>query len=44
MQGQLAVVSAEAEGGSIEVDYSDIWKPKKFNDTEYWFLKTGKVL
>ncbi|XP_021940255.1 vacuolar protein sorting-associated protein 13 isoform X3 [Zootermopsis nevadensis] len=40
VQGQLAVVSAEAEGGSIEVDYSDIWKPKKFNDTEYWFLKT----
>jgi hypothetical protein len=44
VQGQLAVVSAEAEGGTEEVDYSNIWTPKKFDDTEYWFLKTGKVL
>jgi hypothetical protein len=42
VQGQLAVVSAEAEERTNEVDYSNIWTPKKFHDVEYWFLKTGK--
>lgn len=44
MQSQLAVVSAEAKEGTEEVDYSNIWTPKKFDDTEFWFLKTGHVL
>jgi hypothetical protein len=42
VQGQLAVASAEAEEQAKEVDYSNIWTPKKFLDVEYWFLKTGK--
>jgi hypothetical protein len=44
VQGQLAVVSVEADGGTKEVDYSNIWTPKNFDDTEYWFLKAGTVL
>jgi hypothetical protein len=43
VQRQLSVVSAEAEGGTKEVDYSDIWTPRIFDDTKYWFLKTGKL-
>jgi hypothetical protein len=42
VQQQLAVTSPDAEGGEKEVDYSNIWTPKKFQDAEYWFLKTGK--
>ncbi|KAJ4449971.1 hypothetical protein ANN_01378 [Periplaneta americana] len=40
VQGQLAVSADEAEDGEKEVDYADIWTPKKFEDSEYWFLKT----
>jgi hypothetical protein len=43
VQRQLAVASADAEGGEKEVDYSNIWTPRKFQDAEYWFLKTGKL-
>jgi hypothetical protein len=43
VQGQLSVASAEAEEQAKEVDYSNIWTPKKFHDVEYWFLKTGKL-
>jgi hypothetical protein len=43
VQRQLAVASADAEGGEKEVDYSNIWTPQKFQDSEYWFLKTGKL-
>jgi len=43
VQRQLAVTSADAEGGEKEVDYSNIWTPQKFQDSEYWFLKTGKL-
>jgi hypothetical protein len=42
VQRQLAVVSADAEGGEKEVEYSNIWTPKKFQDADYWFLKTGE--
>jgi hypothetical protein len=41
VQRQLAVASADAEGVEKELDYSNIWTPKKFQDAEYWFLKTG---
>lgn len=40
VQRQLAVASADAEGGEKEVDYSNIWTPQKFQDADYWFLKT----
>ena len=43
VQRQLAVGSADAEGGEEEVDYSNIWTPQKFQDAEYWFLKTSKL-
>jgi hypothetical protein len=43
VQRQLAVASADAESGEKEVDYSNIWTPQKFQDFEYWFLKTGKL-
>lgn len=42
VQRQLAVGSADAEGGEKEVDYSNIWTAQKFQDADYWFLKTGK--
>jgi hypothetical protein len=44
VQRQLAVTSADTEGGEKEEDYSNIWTPQKFQDAEYWFLKTGKHL
>jgi hypothetical protein len=40
---QLAVASADAEGGEKEVSYSNIWTPQKFQDAQYWFLKTSKL-
>ena len=43
VQRQLAVASANAEGGEKEVDYSNIWTPQKFQDADYWFLKTSKL-
>jgi len=43
VQRQLAVASADAEGAEKEVDYSNIWAPQKFQDAEYWFLKTGNL-
>jgi hypothetical protein len=40
---QLSFASADPEGGEKEVDYSNIWTPQKFQDAEYWFLKTSKL-
>nr|CAD7433011.1 unnamed protein product [Timema monikensis] len=41
VQAALAAGTIEAsEAARKEVEYSDIWNPKPFNETEMWYLKT----
>jgi hypothetical protein len=43
IQGQLSVGVDDTGNEVKEVDYSNIWNSKSFQDVDYWFLKTGNL-
>lgn len=36
-----ADMSVETKDAEVK-NYSDLWDMKRFNDNDYWFLRTGK--